>query len=233
MTNYQVLMLSSSRSGNGAYLATSKAKIYSHINNAEAVFIPYAGVTVDYDAYTNMVATALPQLSISGIHTYSDPVEAVNQATAILVGGGNTFQLLSMLYANALIAPIQAKVQAGTPYVGWSAGSNICGATIKTTNDMPIAQPHSFNALEFLPFQLNPHYSDYHPPGFHGETRDQRLSEFTTLHPNTPVVALPEGTALLRSGMNLQYQGEEHGYVFVGNEKRAIEPGVNLEYLLA
>lgn len=232
-----VLMLSSSRKGDEAYLEHARPLISDHLGEIrELLFIPYAGVTVNWDDYTVMVQNALPEFNVTGIHQCADPVKAVEQAKAngqaIVVGGGNTFNLLTTLYANELIAPIQRAIAAGTPYVGWSAGSNICGATIRTTNDMPIIEPPSFNALAVLPVQLNPHYTDYQPPGFNGETRDQRLVEFTTLNPSTPVLAIREGTALILSDNRLTLAGDLEGYCFLGKDKTPLAPGADLtEYL--
>lgn len=194
----QILMLSSSRVNNCAYLADAKPMIMAHLSTiTDCLFIPYAGITMSYDEYTDTVQQALPDLSITGIHTYADPQQAIQTAKAILVGGGNTFELLHQIQTQGLVEVIQDVVKHNTPYIGWSAGSNICGATIRTTNDMPIVEPASFSALNFVPCQLNPHYTDEHPVGFHGETRDQRLSEFVTLQPHIPVIGIREGSALL------------------------------------
>jgi dipeptidase E len=124
------------------------------------LFIPYAGVRLDWDAYTDIVASALPKLQVKGIHQQKDPIQALASAEIIAVGGGNTFNLLSILYQHKLLEPIREKVHQGTPYIGWSAGSNICGNSIRTTNDMPIIAPPSFDALQLVPFQINPHYTD-------------------------------------------------------------------------
>ena len=110
--------------------------------------------------------------------------------------------------------------------------SNICGQSIRTTNDMPIIEPPSFDALEVVPFQINPHYTDYHPPGHNGETRDQRLAEFTTLNPEIPVVGIREGSALLLSGSTLTLVGEKSGFIFQGNNKTPVQPEQDLTELL-
>ena len=123
-------------------------------------------------------------------------------------------------------------MQDGVPYIGWSAGSNICGNSIRTTNDMPIIQPQSFDALQLVPFQLNPHYSDYQPPGHNGETRAERLAEFTTLNPTLPVVGLREGSALKRERDYLTLVGEADGLVFTGTEQQEIALGQDISYLL-
>ena len=226
-------MLSSSRSGDEGYLESAKPMIEQHLGNIRNVlFIPYAGVTVSWDAYTGMVQDALPELNVTGIHTHADSRDAVQSADAILVGGGNTFNLLHTLYEQDLLTAIQARVNNGMPYIGWSAGSNICGNSIRTTNDMPIIQPCSFEALNLVPFQLNPHYTDYQPPGHNGETRAQRIAEFCALNPNMPVVGIREGTALLRENHSLSLQGELPGILFKGTTQAVIEPGQDLSHLL-
>lgn len=232
-----VLMLSSSRQGDEAYLEHARSLILAHLGSIrDLLFIPYAAVTQSYDNYVSAVATVLPECNVTGIHTFDHPVKAINNAKAnnqaIVVGGGNTFHLMHTIYQQNLLEPLQHAIAEGTPYIGWSAGSNICGQSIRTTNDMPIVEPESFNALNVVPFQLNPHYSDYHPPGHNGETRDQRLAEFTVLNPTTPVVAIREGTALSLSQQQLTLVGEKGGFIFLGNEKRPIAPNENLTELL-
>lgn len=233
MPNHTLLLLSSSRRGNEDYLEGSRELIYQHLSGlSEIVFIPYAGVTVSQSDYTQKVADALPELCIIGIQDFADPRKAIENAEAVMVGGGNTFNLLSLLYKHDLMDLLSNKLHKGMAYVGWSAGSNICGQSIRTTNDMPIIQPPSFDALNVLPFQLNPHYIDKHPPGFNGETRDQRLQEFTTLNPNTPVVALKEGSALRFIDDDLALIADEDAYVFLGDTKHAVAPGQKLNHLL-
>ena len=233
----RVLMLSSSRVGEEDYLLHAKPLILAHLGPIrDILFIPYAGVTVSWDEYTEKVQHALPHLNIRGLHKETDPAEAISQAilqdTAIMVGGGNTFNLLHCLYKFSLIPVIKRAIDGGTPYVGWSAGSNICGASIRTTNDMPIIEPPSFDALGILPCQLNPHYSDHHPPGFNGETRDQRLQEFTTLNPNTAVLAIREGTALVLNDDTLTFKGKPGGFIFLGKEKRLISDNDDLSQFI-
>lgn len=240
-----VLMLSSSRQGSEPYLEHARALIFAHLGDIrDLLFVPYAAVTQSYDAYVDAVATALPECKVTGLHSVDDPVAAINNAKqngqAIVVGGGNTFHLLSTLYANALIVPMKHAIADGTPYIGWSAGSNICGQSIRTTNDMPIIEPPSFDALDIVPFQINPHYTDYRPPGHNGETRDQRLAEFTVLNPTTPVVAIREGTALKLSEATLTFEdgrenkadNEHDGFIFLGKEKTPINAGDSLNQLL-
>ncbi len=231
----KLLLLSSSRAGNSDYLAPGLPFIADQLAGINQVlFIPYAGVSLSYDSYQQMVQSALSPLGIEvqSIHQMPDPLAAVQQAQAIMVGGGNTFQLLHVLYQQQLLPAMRDKIQQGTPYIGWSAGSNIAGLSIRTTNDMPIVQPASFDALQLLPCQLNPHYTDYKPAGFHGETRDMRLAEFMHLEPGTAIIALPEGSALRREADKLTYLGQSDGYLFIGGSKTAILPGADLSAFL-
>lgn len=229
----KLLMLSSSRCGQEPYLQTARSMILPFLQDIQdLLFIPYAGVTLNWDDYTEKVQAALPEHNVRGIHQTDDPVRSVLQAKAILVGGGNTFHLLHQLYRNQLIEPIKRATESGTPYVGWSAGSNICGQSIRTTNDMPIIQPPSFTALDLVPFQLNPHYSDYQPPGHNGETRAERIAEFCVLNPETPVVGIREGNALRLENGELTHEGHLDGVIFRGNQHTRIAPSANLSDLL-
>mgnify|MGYP006140984231 CR=1 FL=1 len=232
----QLLLLSSSRANNSDYLAPYMNWLSDHLAGIdELLFIPYAGVSINYDDYLQMVSQALAPkgIKVSSIHQYADARQAVLNAKAIAVGGGNTFHLLYQLYQQDIVQLIRKRVTEGVPYIGWSAGSNIAGASIRTTNDMPIIEPASFSALNLLPLQLNPHYTDYKAEGFHGETRDMRLAEFMQLHPATPIIALPEGTALKRSGNSLTLLGSEGGYLFLGGNKTPLAENCDLaEFLL-
>ncbi|WP_218355248.1 dipeptidase PepE [Alteromonas lipotrueiana] len=234
----QVLMLSSSRQGSEDYLEHAKPFIFAHLGDArELLFVPFAGVSMSWDAYCEKVAAALPEFTVTGLHQHNDPAQALANAKkngqAIVVGGGNTFNLLHTLYEQQLLEPMKQAIASGTPYIGWSAGSNICGQSIKTTNDMPIVEPASFNALGVLNCQLNPHYSNYSPPGHNGETRDERLAEFTILNPHTPVIAIVEGTALRLTEGRLTLVGDDEGFVFCGDEKTTVQPTADLSQYIA
>lgn len=197
----QLLLLSSSRVGDSGYLEAAVDQIAAFLPDSakRVAFVPFAGVTIGYAQYTQMVSNALSALGLEfvDIGSEADPLSALDQADAVFVGGGNTFALLKQLYATGLLQAIRDRVNAGMPYVGWSAGSNVAGASIRTTNDMPIVEPPSFDALALVPFQLNPHYTDYVAPGHNGETRRQRLEEFLVLNPDAIIYGLPEGTGLL------------------------------------
>jgi dipeptidase E len=224
-----VLMLSSSRVANEDYLQHAIPMLNQHLPNIkELLFIPFAGVSVSWDNYTTKVQHALPDFQIIGIHQCSNAHQALVRAQAILVGGGNTFNLLNELYRQDLLGTVKNQVNKGTPYVGWSAGSNICGNSIRTTNDMPIVQPPSFDALNFVPFQLNPHYTDYQASGHNGETRAQRIEEFCILNPEMPVIGIREGCALLLQGESLVLKGKSDGVVFEGNSQSVIHPNQDL-----
>lgn len=230
-----LLLLSSSRANNSEYLAPCLSLIDNTLGTIrDVLFIPYAGVRVNYDDYVAMVQQALKPLNIhvKGIHEFANPADAIVNAQAVLVGGGNTFVLLAKLYEHNLIQTLQQKTAAGMPYIGWSAGSNIAGLSIRTTNDMPIIEPPSFQALGLLPLQLNPHYTDFVPEGFHGETRDMRLAEFMQVDADTVIIGLPEGTALRLSGTTLRYEGSENAFLFRGGVKNAITPTSDLSGLL-
>jgi dipeptidase E len=236
-TTPSLLLLSSSRTGNSGYLEMALPLITQFLGEKELTiaFIPFAAVDGDYEAYTSKVREALPAQYHIVTVTQHNAVDTINTADVIMTGGGNTFKLLHDLYQTAAIAAIKQKINSGTPYIGWSAGSNIAGYSICTTNDMPIIEPASFTALHFLPFQINPHYYNFSIPGFNGETRDQRLEEFLILNPNIPVVALPEGTALLLQNEQLFLKGGAAFVLTYENGallKTAVADGSALTYLL-
>lgn len=228
-----LLLLSSSRVGNQDYLDHPKPHILKHLEGCtNIVFVYYAGVAMSPDEYCDKVREALPELPIKGLHQFQSPIDAIKECDAIMIGGGNTFNLLHELYQNGLVEAIREKVAAGTPYVGWSAGSNVAGNSIRTTNDMPIIEPFSFTALQLVPFQINPHYTDYQAPGHNGETRAERLQEFMVLNPTMPIIAIPEGTHIAQSGNSISYEGNEDGFVFLGGEKQPLSQGVDLSRYL-
>ena len=228
-TQANLLLISASKADNTPYLSHALPWLQSHFADREVLFIPYAGVGMAHSAYTQRVADALKPagIQVRGIESCADPRQAIASAQAIAVGGGNTYVLLNTLYQLGLIDAVRRQIAAGTPYAGWSAGSNIAGRSIRTTNDMPIVQPPSFTALDLVPFQLNPHYTDFVPAGFHGETRDQRLQEFMAVDPHTSVLAIREGSALQIRNQQMHLLGSKDGYVFRDGRKLTLQAGAN------
>jgi len=240
MTSKNLLLISSSSAGQTPYLEHAKTMIEDHLEEIKDIlFIPYASVTVSYDDYTDKVQSALKSLNINviGIHKCKDALSAINNAKAIVIGGGNTFHLLHQLYENNLLSAIKEKVNLGVPYIGWSAGSNVAGTSICTTNDMPIIEPRSFKALNLVPFQLNPHYTDFNPPEHNGETREQRLAEFMVINPEMPIVGIVEGSALKLKDNKLSliaFKAIENpeGFLFKGGKKSIIAVKDDISHLL-
>ncbi|TFB99568.1 dipeptidase PepE [Cryobacterium adonitolivorans] len=193
----QLLLLANCTSPGQGYLEHALPEVLAFLHGVTVVtFVPFAGG--DLDAYTASVRAALEPHGIAarGLHEAADPVAAVASAQALFVGGGNTFRLLAALQRLGLIPVIRARVQNGLPYLGSSAGATITAPSIRTTNDMPIVQPESFDALGLVPFQINPHYLDTDPAGVHtGDSRESRLTEFLDEN-DVPVLGLREGTHL-------------------------------------
>ncbi len=234
----KLLLISNSTNAGETYLGWPRNDIknFMDANNVKRVlFVPYAGVGITYDEYTTKVAAVFAELGaeIYGIHNESDPLKALKEAEAIAVGGGNTFYLLHMLHKLNLVDAIRDQVKAGAPYIGWSAGSNVACPSLKTTNDMPIIEPASFNCTSLVPFQINPHYLDAHPNGHGGETREQRIEEFLKVNQDIYVVGLREATLLLVEGDKMSLVGKRPMRVFkYGKEPEEITPGSDIDYLL-
>jgi len=178
-----------------AYLDAELTQLWAGVQTV--LFVPYARPGgISEQAYTGKVAGALARIGkkVVGLHTFNDPQKAIAEAEAIFVGGGNTFVLVDALYRLDLWNALRSAIAQGTPYLGCSAGSNITGVSVHTTNDMPIVHPPSLQALGILPFCINPHYLDPQPGSTHmGETRETRIREFHSQH-STPVLGLREGS---------------------------------------
>jgi dipeptidase E len=199
------------------------------------LFVPFAAVVRTYDEYAARVRQRFAPMGyeVESIHESEDARAAVERAEAIAVGGGNTFHLLRGLYEAGVVEAIRTRVESGVPYVGWSAGSNVACPTIRTTNDMPIVEPPSFDALGLVPFQINPHYTDAHIEGHMGETRDERLAEFVHANPGVRVVGLREGTLLRIEGDDIRLAGGKPARLFLkGEEARDIAPDESFDFLL-
>jgi len=193
----QILLVSNSTIYGREYLDHVADEIRTFLGAAKRVlFFPFA--LQDRDAYAAKVKARFAPigLSVESAHNATNPEKALEEADAIFIGGGNTFRLLKALQDLDFIEPIRRRVKNGAPYIGSSAGSNVAGPTIRTTNDMPIVQPRSFDSLGLVPFQMNPHYLDPDPNSRHmGETREERIQQFLEEN-DTPVVGLREGAWL-------------------------------------
>lgn len=204
------LLISASSYQDTGYLRHCKNWVKDFLGESgkeEILFIPYAGVRRTNDEYEQKVIDRLKNKNIKSIHHYEDKISAIKNASSIAVGGGNTFMLLYTLYKLNLIEPIKKAVANGTKYFGWSAGANIAGKTMMTTNDMPIIMPKSFDSLNIFPYQINPHFISGKLAGHNGESREERLEEFLIANPKDTIYALPEGTALLIAGSEAEVIG--------------------------
>jgi dipeptidase E len=241
MSLRKILAISSSRVGNSGYLEKAVPLIESFLNSkpTKIAFLPFASVGEDYEEYTFRIKKVFENLPyfIEAILP-ENAKDVINRSNVLMTGGGNTFKLLHDIYQLDIFDMIQCKVNAGIPYIGWSAGANIAGLTIETTNDMPVIQPRSFKAFAFFPFQINPHYVNIKLEGFNGETRDQRLEEFLMLNPGKRIIGLPEGTALKFSDNKLTFIGNVPGILLYDKiahrqfVREIIEPETDLSHLM-
>ena len=211
-------MISNSTNAGEEYLAYPMGNISEFLGSKRirALFVPYAGVTISWDDYESKVRERFAGIGhdIVSIHHFNDPVEAVGNSEAIVLGGGNTFRLAQLLHQHGLVEAIRKRVLEGTPYIGWSAGANVACPTICTTNDMPVVQPVSFEAFNLVKFQINPHYLDANPEGHAGETREMRISEYIEINRAVYVVGLREGSMLLLEDGGIKIIGRKPVRVF-------------------
>jgi dipeptidase E len=233
----RLLLISNSTNPGEPYLDYPKNRIREFLGPVpvNALFLPYAAVTFSYDEYEAKVSERFREIGhdVTSIHRFKDPVAAVENAAAIIVGGGNTWKLLKMILDNNLVDSVRKRVRSGIPYIGWSAGSNVACPTIRTTNDMPILEPLSFNAFNLVPFQINPHYLDANPEGHAGETREQRIEEFIEVNPDVWVAGLREGTMLLVEKEKIRLFGPRKARVFKkGNIPRELGEDDDFSFLL-
>jgi len=241
----KLLLISNSTMSGEAYLGWPRKYISDFLNKygvSKVTFVPYAGVSLSsdgleasYDVYTERVAGVFGELGfqVESVHRGGDPVKMVQNAEAIAVGGGNTFHLVAELHSTGLMDAIREVAEKGTPYMGWSAGSNVACPTLMTTNDMPIIQPESFHCTHLIPFQINPHYLDANPEGHGGETRQQRIEEFLTVNREMKVAGLREASLLLVEGEKMTLEGSRNLRLFeYGKEPVEYPPGSDLGFLL-
>ncbi|MFB9078864.1 dipeptidase PepE [Flavobacterium procerum] len=217
-----IIIASTSTLHGGNYLEYLLPVLKSHFKNCKSIlFIPYARPGgISHDEYTQKAAQAFNSINITvkGIHEYENPQEAVKNAEGIFTGGGNTFLLVTQLYKNNIMQLLSETVKNGTPYLGSSAGSNICGLSMQTTNDMPIIYPPSFQTLGLIPFNLNPHYLDADLQSKHmGETRETRIKEFHAFN-SIPVLGLREGSWLEVKGDKITLKGDLKARLFKQNQ---------------
>ncbi|MEC5341820.1 dipeptidase PepE [Brenneria populi] len=225
----QLLLLSNSSLPGKGYLEHAQEAIRQRVKTRKhALFIPFAGVTIGWDDYTKKVRQALSavDIAITSVHTEADPQQAVLNADIIIVGGGNTFNLLKCCRERGLLTAIRRRVQQGAAYIGWSAGANLACPTICTTNDMPIIDPQGFDALRLIDFQINPHYTNELPAGHQGETRNQRLAELLMAQPDITIVGMPEGDWLTVDGKQIRLFGPNTATLFKARQApKTLEPG--------
>jgi dipeptidase E len=237
MLRRRLLLLSNSTNYGEDYLRHALREIRSFLGAKakRVLFVPYAGVRGTFDDYAAKVRERFEEMGygLDSVHEAGDAMRAVEEAEALAVGGGNTFHLLRKLYEANLLEAIRKRVSDGMPYVGWSAGSNVACPTIRTTNDMPVVEPESFNALSLVPFQINPHYTDERLPNHNGETREERLLEFIEANPGMTVIGLREGSALQVEGSEIRLLGDKSALIFrKGQEPAEYNPQDSLQFLL-
>ena len=233
LNSIRVLLISNSTLYGSSYLDHAEAEIRDFLGNVRSVlFVPFA--LYDRDAYAATAHERFQKMGhgLESIHTASDPQQAVNDAEAIFIGGGNTFRLLKALYDSDILQLIRRRVREGMLYIGSSAGSNVAGPTIKTTKDMPIVQPPSFDALGLVPFQISPHFLDADPNSTHmGETQEERILQFLEEN-DTPVAGLREGAMVRAENGSHTLKGSSGARIFrKGQEPVETRPGDRLDHL--
>lgn len=238
MTKRRLLLLSNGSEIIGEIPSTFAREILKSFlgqSVRRVLFVPFAAVVYSEDDYLSRVRRHFGSLGyeVDSLHTASDAKNAVQRTDAIAVGGGNTFHLLRGLYRAGVVELIRERARNGMPYVGWSAGTNVACPTIRTTNDMPIVEPPTLESFGLVPFQINPHYTDARIEEHMGETRDERLIEFTHANPGVRVIGLREGTMLRVEGNEITLLGGKPARLFVNGETpRNISPDNSFSFLL-
>ena len=242
--NKKLLLISNSTMAGEAYLGWPKQYIKDFLNEngvKKVVFVPYAGVNLSdegleasYDVYEKRVAEVYASLGfeLESVHRADDAVEMIKNAEAVAVGGGNTFHLVAKMHETGIMQAIKERAEAGMPFIGWSAGANVACPSLRTTNDMPIFEPSSFDTLSLIPFQINPHYLDANPEGHGGETREQRIEEFLAVNREMKVVGLREASLLNIEGDSIKLMGSRKMRLFeYGKEPKEFELNSDLSFL--
>jgi dipeptidase E len=233
----KLLLLSNSTMPGTTFFSWPKPWVKSFLGtDCKAIaFIPYAALTISYDVYADNVSRAFESMeyAIQSVHAVPDKRALIKKADAIVVGGGNTFALLTKMHDEGLLAAVQERVREGAAYIGWSAGANLACPTIKTTNDMPVVMPPSFEGLSLIPFQINPHYHELKFENQGGETRKERLEEFLLVNPDQAVIGLPEGMLIKRQDSELYLLGDGTAKLYRSQEQALpLRGGDDISYLL-
>ena len=241
----RLLLISNSTNYGESYLEWPQPYIKDFLDKKgikSVLFIPYAGVALSeespeesYDIYEERVNSVFLKLGLEvySIHREKNPIHAVKDALAIAVGGGNTFHLVHKMHELRLMDAIRNAVESGVSFMGWSAGANVACPSLMTTNDMPIIEPKSFETLNLVSFQINPHFIEASLEGHGGETREQRLEEFMILNKNIPIVGLRESSALFIKGDHIELQGHNPlRYFKFGRTPKDYNIGDDISFLL-
>ncbi|WP_299114051.1 dipeptidase PepE [uncultured Winogradskyella sp.] len=231
-----VIIASTSTIHGSGYLEYLLDNLKQHFSGIEEIiFVPYARPGgISHDEYTAIATKAFAKIDIKvkGLHEFNNPIDAIKKAKGIFTGGGNTFVLVNQLYKNKILQLLKDVIENGTPYLGTSAGSNICGLTMNTTNDMPIVYPPSFKTLGIVPFNINPHYLDPIEGSTHmGETRETRIKEFHKFN-TQPVIGIREGSWIEVKNKSITLRGNLDARIFMHDKPPyEIETNTNLEFL--
>lgn len=235
----RLLLLSNAKREGSGYLEWAQPHLGEFFRDAgvsRILFVPFAGVTTAPDAYVEKVRPAFASfgIAVDGVHQAADPVAAVHTAQAVVVGGGSTWKLLRDVRALRLLRAIRQRALDGMPYAGWSAGANLACPSLMTSNDMPICDPGGFDALGLVPFQINPHYLHGNPPGFKGETREERITEFCAVNRGVWVAGLREGTGFRVEGDRLGLLGDGGDCRIFRHGQAPFEmaPGADVQFLM-
>ncbi len=235
MATRKLLLLSNSRNPRCGWLDHVEPLIREFLGDGRKsiLFLPFAAVTISYDAYVAMARKRFAQMGYAVTGAHKTTPASIGKFDAIVVGGGNTFHLLAEARSRKWLAPIRARVKAGVPFIGWSAGANFACPTIRTTNDMPVIDPRGFDALGLVPFQINPHYTEKKIKGHGGESRDDRIGEFTKVNPKVAVLGLREGSLVKVEGARAKLLLGAGARLFRhGRKARDLRAGADLSALL-